>query len=135
MAKKCLEQDCTRPAFARGRCQPHYWRHKEREEHASARDATGYPAMRLRWNRKEFDGLYESTPPAPWAMLFWQNMSIRAGRTLDGTYRYARRIGVSAKVDKSLRDDPDYRMLARTFRKDDDDDDWDEDEDDQGDAW
>lgn len=100
---RCRAAGCARPAEARLFCHLHYERQRYRERTEGTREAKGYPRDQLAWDVGEFDRLYAETPAAAWAGLFWQDMSIRAGRTYFALYQYAKRHERRAKVDPRLR--------------------------------
>lgn len=58
-----------------------------------------YRTHRLRWAATKARAVYDTEPPAEWELLFWQNLSIRLGRTLAATYKtLACRWGWAAKT-------------------------------------
>lgn len=61
-----------------------------------------YPASNRRWDRAAAQAAYDATRPAAWAMLFWDSVSIKLGRTGTAVYKTLHcRWGWPPKVTRS----------------------------------
>jgi hypothetical protein len=66
--------------------------------------AADYPREKLRWDKAAAEDAYDATPAAAWAMLFWDRVSMRLGRSGSATHRKLHFLwGWPAKVDPALR--------------------------------
>jgi len=65
----------------------------------------GYDAHGRRWSQATVKLIYDATPAAAWAGVFWTALAAALGRTHDATYKtVCVRWGWSAKVDASKRE-------------------------------
>jgi hypothetical protein len=72
---------------------------KAREDRRDRKASDDYPRNGLAWDVAEARAAYDATPPARWALLFWQAVSIRLQRPYWAAYKQLRlRLGWPAKV-------------------------------------